>query len=225
MTRFDKDIGKQPLSGGTEAIISFDEYNNVANTTQTSVSVIERSRRAIAMTIAVLNEERAFPDRVEYAFDQFFRINNKNYQSVLRPRVAAKLVLIQNGISGNVRLKIGDLQDAEGVQFSGGLVRSKEYRKNNKWYHSSPLDGGPIYGAIHMSRNSITIRTFVHEASHKFFGAEDYFYLTGVQVPNGRSVFNVIPVEGYDASDDLQSYDNADSYAWLVTYFASVFEI
>jgi uncharacterized membrane protein len=138
---------------------------------------------------------------------------------------------IEDGLSGNIWLKVGETRTRADVQAAkknppGGRVSQKALlddgrrvakslaRKYQNIIDVAPADGingTARMGAIHIDKdvlgNALGIQTLIHEASHKFAGTVDHCYFSH-EKPWGQILGNLTTSE--------KALNNADSFAFLL---------
>lgn len=174
-----------------------------------AVDVVEQSRDAVKSVIAYLDGDLL--NLVKNAFTSCFKTGDTGPSQDQLNAVKTKLVLIQNGICGDVNLKTQNTSAKRaGVIFKAAMqqhgLTPQELQGALEGYVTSYSDRK---GDIHVSRDYLlnnkyqAIRTFIHEASHRFADTVDESYKWQAN---------------WNGKDTNALLNNADSYAYLVMY-------
>lgn len=220
-TRFTNHIGPLSLNSGHRAELSFDFTQNWQPVALDALGAIDVARQRVRDTITVLQHDM-LAQRIAFGITNFFRLP-PILHGIARPRILASLEQVANGLNADLKLKIGT-QTKDGQAVAGMVTFTN--RPSTKWYHRDVFVQGENEemraGAIHLSTAAAgSALTLIHEATHKFTGARDYFYLGAPDTSGNYTIASTTTL--YDASDNSQGLYNADSFAYFCTYLARLY--
>ncbi len=174
-----------------------------------AVDVVEQSRDAVKTVVSHLDGELL--EITKQSLKRCFKTADLGPTQDQLNTIKSKLVLIQNGICGDVNLKTQNTSAKRtGVIFKGVMQQHgftpTQLQSALEGYITSYVNRK---GDIHVKRDFIlnnkyqAIRTFIHEASHRFADTVDESYLWQ---------------DDWNGKDTNALLNNADSYAYLVMF-------
>lgn len=205
MTRF---LTQQVVNlGGKRITVMTRPSDDITALAARAPKVVYEARTLLRRTEALL--KLAPPERVVKLAHRYFLTGKLSLPKADLSTIRSVVVLISNGLSSDVTIKVGSSLSFNGEVSSVPSTSSRPV----KAYHTTATRLSTAesrrYGAIKVLdtrfESDLGVKTFLHEASHKFAGTIDYCYFEDDGVTPG-STFD----------DKARALMNADSFAWFV---------
>lgn len=191
----------------------------------TAAETLDHARKLLEVANGVVYSSRIRSVETRRLLKTYFRIKDdlSNDQIMLIRRVITET---KTGLAGDVVIKTGKILSGEKDTSTRGQVlrapiseadyKSKTLTHADRTYQTfvqslDPTESSKFFrrGAIHVTSSRLNsiygVKTFIHEATHKYSGTIDYCYFSDDgATPRGSF------------TDSSQALINADSYAWFV---------
>jgi hypothetical protein len=191
----------------------------------TAAEVLEEARKVLKKAHAFVHES-PLPERTLKLAERYFLTPSGGIPEASLDLIKSVIGKTRTGLSGDVVLKTGDILSGEKDDSTRGQVLKKDIGqaafdaktlshpdRNYQTFVKSldPAQGNNHYrrGAMHVTTGRLKslfgVKTFIHEATHKYAGTIDYVYFDD----DGAT-----PIETFD--DPAKALINADSHAWFI---------
>jgi len=206
MTRF---LSQQVVkSGGKNITVMTRPAEDLNSFATRAPKVVLEARQRLQHAYAKLGYQT---DAVKKAAHRYFLTDSLYIAKTDLEYIKRVYVLTIDGLAGDVTIKTGATVGS-GNDDSNGEVNASPNLNLVKPYHNLVVDrdDGQMskWGAIKVDGarllSALGVKTFIHEATHKYAGTTDYCYFNDDGV-TPRSTFD----------DKAKALDNADSYAWF----------
>lgn len=198
-----------PSAGGGNIRLKHRELflsNSLKSATE---NVVTDARFAVTRAVARLSIN--LEDDVKNALVKYFK-TSANPGNAELARIKSTLVTTMNGISGDVSIKVSNINVARANKFApdaGITKQNAKYVEGYVWNYASGKKGDIHVTPDYIRNNHFqAVRTFVHEATHHYASTDDF----GEQ--------GYIEADGSDfrqaGIQPNQCEVNADSYAYFV---------
>lgn len=195
------------MSDGGRVRLKHRELFLDSSTANAAADVVQKARAAVRDTIAQLRNPT--DQNLKALARAFFYTDSPGDLAT----IMATLELVNGGICGNVNFKTDNSSKARMTSITKGLVPDISLIEGYVFNHAKRK------GDIHVSRDYIlndkyqAVRTFIHEASHRFANTTDETYFWPPTNNSGNWEYS-------DAANLVRDklLHNADSYAYFVMF-------
>ncbi|HZW29488.1 MAG TPA: hypothetical protein VFF52_02210 [Isosphaeraceae bacterium] len=194
-------------------------------------TTVSAARIAVEWTVGKLSALNALEPYTKACLTRAFNTPAGGPDQATFELIKTKYVKIQNGIAdADLAVKVGPLNDANGsVAFypnpgPNKLPALEWDTDTSSWapggYGQIKIDFDYLKKRSHETKFYRPVKTFIHEASHRFASTADFYYYTE------KSGWEAEDGPAFQGTPDLEWLkDNADSYGWFAVwlyYFATV---